>query len=274
MTKEHVSTWKSLWTGSMSRAVKIGLDMFTLAAALVMAFVLRFEGLPPVREGWRHFVLAHLSISGPNVLLVQFGMLYAWGVYSFVWRYVGLAEIRAFNGAFASSALILAAFRLFLPDQLQDFRLPLSVIAIDAILAFGFTLGLRVARRVLSERGERGTWSHADRSDGNAGRKPVLLVGAGQAGLLAARELVGRRDLAVKVEGFVDDAPDKKDAVIQGVKVLGTTADLPDLVKQLNIDHVIITIAKATRPEIRRIVQLCEEIPVKARIIPGLYDIL
>ena len=40
------------------------------------------------------------------------------------------------------------------------------------------------------------------------------------------------------------------------------------------IDHVVITIAKTSRTELRRIVEICEQVPVKTQIIPGLYEIL
>jgi FlaA1/EpsC-like NDP-sugar epimerase len=58
------------------------------------------------------------------------------------------------------------------------------------------------------------------------------------------------------------------------VRVLGTTDDLPRLVREMDIDHVILTIAQASRRDIRRIVGVCEQIPVKIRVIPGLYEIL
>jgi len=101
------------------------------------------------------------------------------------------------------------------------------------------------------------------------------LIGAGQAGVLAAKEIEGRGDMELEIKGFIDDDKMKiSRGVVQGLKVLGTTADLPHLVRQLGIDHVVITIAQASRQDIRRIVKICEEIPVKVRIIPGLYEIL
>jgi FlaA1/EpsC-like NDP-sugar epimerase len=103
---------------------------------------------------------------------------------------------------------------------------------------------------------------------------PVLLVGAGRAGVQAAREIVGRGDMDLEIVGFVDDDPAKQGTVIQGFKVIGTSRDLPRLVPELGIHHVVITIAQASRTDIRRIVEICESIPVKAQIIPGLYQIL
>ena len=61
--------------------------------------------------------------------------------------------------------------------------------------------------------------------------------------MLAAREIEGRGDMSLEVKGFVDDDPEKRGAVIHGFRVLGTTEDLPRLVKELGIDQVVITIA-------------------------------
>src|SRR5262249_46653102 len=71
-----------------------------------------------------------------------------------------------------------------------------------------------------------------------------------------------------------DDDEGKVGSVIQGIRVLGTTDDLPKLVSKLKIDHVIISIAKATRSDFRRILGICEEIPIKVRVVPGLIEIL
>ncbi|MBP7676266.1 MAG: polysaccharide biosynthesis protein, partial [Thermoanaerobaculia bacterium] len=105
-------------------------------------------------------------------------------------------------------------------------------------------------------------------------RKAVLIVGAGRAGVLAIREIFGRGDLDIEVKGFIDDDSQKIGSTIQDVKVLGTAEDIPRLVRELEIDHVVITIAKGSRAEILRIVEICDKVPVKVRIIPGLYDIL
>ncbi|MBK7726590.1 MAG: polysaccharide biosynthesis protein [Dehalococcoidia bacterium] len=56
--------------------------------------------------------------------------------------------------------------------------------------------------------------------------------------------------------------------------MLGTSEDIPRLVRDLQIDHVVITIAKGSRTDILRMVEICDRVPVKVRIIPGLYDIL
>jgi FlaA1/EpsC-like NDP-sugar epimerase len=106
------------------------------------------------------------------------------------------------------------------------------------------------------------------------GKRRVLLIGAGSAGKLAAKEIRKRADMNLEIIGFVDDDPQKFGAVIQQIKVLGNTKDLPRLVSELNIDHVIITIAATSRQEFKRIMKSCEQIPIKVQVIPSVYEIL
>ncbi len=255
----------NLWNRLLTQRVQFALDLAALSATFVFVYVLRFELAPT--GGQLRLMLYQL----PLVVLVQFAALQLTGVYSFIWRYISLGEVKAFVYAAAASFLPIVALRLALTDRLQEWRVPLSIIVMDTAFAFGGVLGLRVVRRLLYERYEK-----LKQESGRRGREltPVLLVGAGQAGVLAAREIVNRASTGLDVKGFLDDDPKKHGAVVAGVRVLGTTADLPRLVPELGIDHVIITIARASRKDIAALVSLCDRVPVKVRIIPGLFEIL
>ncbi|MFZ9889602.1 MAG: nucleoside-diphosphate sugar epimerase/dehydratase, partial [Myxococcota bacterium] len=254
------------WARFLTRPYQFLLDIGVLGAAFFTSYLLRFELDVPVN--FQRNALVQL----PFVLLVQFGALFAAGVYAFVWRYVGLRELRAFLRAAAWSLAPLLLVRLLGQDSHLAWRIPLSIIVLDTVLGMGSVLGLRVLRRALYERYERHRGLHGN-VDGGA-RKLVLLVGAGRAGVMAARELLGRGDAGVELCGFIDDDINKQGLIIHGLKVLGTTKDLPRLVRSLDVDHVIITIASAAREDIRRIARVCEEIPVRMRIIPGLFELL
>ncbi len=252
------------WGRMMNRTTQFALDVGVLGSAFVAAYLLRFD-----------FVLTgdqarYFTIQLPLVLLVQFSALFVTGVYAFIWRYVGLTELTSFVKAAFWSGMVLIGLRLLLPGSLQHWRVPLSVILIDTVLAFGGVLGMRIIRRVVFERYEKQRHSAGT----NGKRKPVLLVGAGRAGVLAAKEIQGRGDMGLEILGFVDDDPEKRGAVIQGVKVLGTSRDLPRLTEKLGVDHVIITIARAGRKELRRIVEICDRCNMSKRIIPSFFEIL
>ena len=261
--------WNNSTFGSgayLTRKTQFGLDASTLVGAFILAYLLRFDFAVPHREA------VYFLIRLPLVLAVQLVTLRLTGVNAFVWRYVGLSEIRAFVRGAIFSVFPLLLMRLLLSDNYQAFRIPVSIILADTFLAFGGTLALRVLRRVIYEKYEKGG-NVADLLTSRK-KKRVLLVGAGRAGVLAAREIQNSGKVDLDIRGFVDDDPAKRRAVISGVKVLGTTNDLPKLVRDLHIDHVVISMAKASRRDFRRILSICQEIPVKARTIPGLYEIL
>jgi FlaA1/EpsC-like NDP-sugar epimerase len=249
------------------------LDISVLLAAFVVAYLLRFDFEIP-RKYW-HYVL----IQTPFVVLLQFFALTLVGGRAFIWRYTNMAHIKSFFYAALGSLFVVVLLRFELPEAHQAWRIPLSVTLFDSVLAFGGTFGLRMLRRGLYEHAKRRKQVKGT-GNGNGGRNgkpklPVLLIGAGQAGVLAAKEIDGRGDLELDIKGFVDDDRMKLGrSVVQRHKVLGTTEDLAHLVHSLEIDHVVITIAQASRQEIRRIVEICEQIPVRVRIIPGLYEIL
>lgn len=252
------------WTRLPARRLQFTLDIAVLAAAFGFSYLLRFDFA--LSDDDRHAALIQL----PLVVLLQFLALSLTGVYAFIWRYIGLSDLRAFAWAALASSAPLLALRYGLPSSLAAWRVPVSVIIMDTFFAFGGALGLRLLRRVLYERYER--LQHEPVRGGR--RIPTLLIGAGRAGVLAAKEILDRRDTAMDLRGFADDDPEKKGSVIQGLKVLGSTRELERLVRHHQIEQVVLTIAHASRQDIQRIVSLCEQIPVKVRIIPGLYEIL
>jgi FlaA1/EpsC-like NDP-sugar epimerase len=243
------------------------LDTLVLISAFVFAYQLRFEFDVPAKD------LRSMLYQLPVVLLLQLLLLRWAGIYAFIWRYVGMAEVRSFLVAAFWSAVPMLILRLLLPEQLQVARIPISIAFMDTLLAFGGVLGLRLVRRAFYEHDvkRQNTGLHLEKG---IARKPVLLIGAGRAGMLVAREIQFRGDVHLDVRGFVDDDPNKLGTVIQGVKVLGRTADIPHLVSELHIDHVVISFAEASRREFRRILDICEQARVRVRIVPGIYELL
>ncbi|HTC94826.1 MAG TPA: nucleoside-diphosphate sugar epimerase/dehydratase [Terriglobales bacterium] len=252
---------KLLWT----KRYHVLIDLASLTAAFTISYLLRFDFAIPARE-----VSAYLR-QLPYVVTLQFVALLLSGIYNFLWRYTGLREARSFVTATLYSSLPVLVLRGLLPDSLKFWRVPLSVIFADAVLVFLVVLGARVLRRVFYERSLRLHPSHV-RTD--SARKPVLLIGAGRAGRWAAGEIQNGPFSELDIRGFVDDHSEKQDSVIEGVRVLGTSSDLPRLVRELDIDHVIITIARASRSDFQRILGICEAIPVRVRVIPNLWEVL
>ena len=252
--------------GLLTKRVQVVLDIVVLSGAFVAAYLFRFDFILPASE------LGRLKWQLPAIVLLQILCQWGWGIYRFVWRYIGLAEVRAFIGAALTCLCVLFVVRFGLPAMTVDFRVYGSIAFIDVGLAFTGTLGIRVFRRMIYESGERGGDANAKAK--GSGKTKVLLVGAGKAGVMVAREIRGGALPQVDVRAFVDDDMEKVGSVINGLKVIGTTSEIAGLVATEGFDEIFITIARASRGDLRRIVQVCESTGIPTRIIPGLYEIL
>ncbi len=240
----------------------IAADAFLFAAAFAISYLLRYEFAIPRAE------MPAFETQLLFVPLVQTGAMVLLGVYRYIWRYVGVAELKSFVLAAAISTMVQLPLRLFAP-ALHDWAVPLSVTAIDAVFGFSAVLGARVARRLVYEHAHRKRHSESRQ----AGEEMGLLIGAGRVGRSLLAELEQNRNSRLIVRGFVDDDPEKRGMVIQGVKVVGCTDDLPWLVPTLGIDHVVITMMRASRKDLRRIKEICESIPVRVKIVPSMWEL-
>jgi FlaA1/EpsC-like NDP-sugar epimerase len=103
--------------------------------------------------------------------------------------------------------------------------------------------------------------------------KRLIIVGAGEAGRMLAREVANRARGQYEMAGFLDDAPGLAGTSVDGFPVLGATAALPDAVRRERADEVLIAVPSAGREFVRRIVALCRDASVPYRIAPGLLEI-
>ncbi len=263
MAANEEKTSEHFWF--LRRPVQFLADVAVLCIAFFIAY------LPAVNIQLGEFYLDIALLQLPFVLLVQFSALFLVGAYSLIWRYVSIEDIRVFIKAAAISCVILVAFRfLLIFTQFNLWQVPVSVILIDTVMAFGGLLALRILRRFFYELNEKNRTYTGKR---RLKQKPTLLVGAGRMGATLAKEMVGRADAELDIRGFVDDDPGKRGGSVNRIKVLGTTDDLAKLVDELAIEQVVIAIDQAQGKEIRRIMEVCTSIPVKAMIVPSLNEI-
>jgi FlaA1/EpsC-like NDP-sugar epimerase len=251
------------------RFSQVGLDLLLLIAAFGVSFMLRFDFSPPTP------MVGRLLLTGPYVVLFEYLVLVSFGVHRFSWRYIGLREgARIFLASSVSSGVLVAS-RLIAGELQYDIAylrhgvIPLGVLASNFALSVLLICGVRIARRML---GEHLASNRLALTAGPAVR--TLLVGAGEAGVLVARELRSRPDLSLRAVGFVDDDPRKIGTMIYGIPVIGATAQLPALCVKHRAKQVLVTMANVPGTTIRRIVQLCETAEIPVKIIPGVYEIV
>jgi len=100
----------------------------------------------------------------------------------------------------------------------------------------------------------------------------LLIVGVGEVGRTVMRHVVAQPALGYHVVGFVDDDPDKASTDIGRFSALGSTTQIPRLVKELAVDEVIITLPWMYHRKIVSIIAQCEREQVRVRIVPDMFQ--
>ncbi len=196
----------------------------------------------------------------PVVLIVKLAVFSYFRLFRGWWRYVGLSDLLDIIKAAAVSTPIIYAV-VHLTHGFTYY--PRSVFIIDPILTVFVIGGTRFAVRINTEHTRR-----------YIAHSATIIVGAGQAGSTIARELKTNQRLDYAPIGFVDDDPTKKGVRIQGIKVLGSTGELPGIITENEVAHVLIAIPSATGRQIQRIMDICRKCSVDFKTLPALGDII
>ncbi len=248
--------------------LKHGLDVLTVVLGTVLAYAVRFERIP---EDPFIVQMGFLVVALP---LVRLGMGRMAGAHRSSWRLFGLPEAIVLARTVALVSMLLLLARILHPRIAPtQTAIPLSVIALEGFLTLVVMTAARVGVRLLHEHAER-----SQRSLGGDGapRKVVraLLVGAGRAGRMTARELKQCPDAGYEPVGFLDDSPERHGQEIEHVRVLGSTAQAAELARATKAEALILTMPAASGTEIRGVVERCRATGLPIRTVPGLHELL
>ncbi|MDQ0200748.1 polysaccharide biosynthesis protein [Neobacillus ginsengisoli] len=105
-------------------------------------------------------------------------------------------------------------------------------------------------------------------------KKRTLIIGAGSAGLMVARQLLKNVDAELKPVAFIDDDPKKYKLQYLDIPMFGNTNQIQDAVSSLKIENIVIAIPSLKRAELNRIFDECAKTKVKTQIIPMLEDLM
>ena len=234
-------------------------DGLLVATAWWLAFELRFDhGVPPYYDTL--FKRTLLIVVGIKLLVfILFGFYDRW------WRYVSTRDMwGAARGVTVAS--LVADVTVYFASPVADVRLPRSIAVMDWLLLLAFIAGSRLIARSVFERPTPGRLV--------ARGKEVLVIGAGEAARDTIREMHRNPQLGYTPIGLVDDDPRKKNIRIHGVRVLGTTADLPHLLRDNKPDEILIAVPSASGEFRRAVVTTTRELGVPVKTLPGLHELI
>jgi FlaA1/EpsC-like NDP-sugar epimerase len=237
-------------------------DSLILAGAIVLAFLLRFDFALPAR--YLGALWAYILLSWGAKLPI----FYLLGFYRFSWSYISLLELWTVLKGVTYSSLVFGA-ALFLLREVRLFALfPRSILFLDYFLALLGVGGFRASRRL---------WLMLARRGPLEGER-TLIVGAGDAGEQLLRSMLQDRRRPASPPylpvGFVDDDPAKQGLSIHGVRVLGPRRELPRLIRDHNVESLLIAMPSAPAAVIRETVELARRAGLrKVKVLPFLSEL-
>ena len=239
-------------------------DLLLIPVIAYSAFVLRFDWRVYVaRDEYLSFVVAALVLK--PVVFHLFGM------YRRYWRYASVADLLALTLAAAASTIVMGIFITARATLSADYQFSRAVLLLDGLLTLLALGGVRLSVRVISEsRRPRAT----EERRAPTGRRRVLIVGAGQAGTMMAREMERNQHLGIVAVGYLDDDRTKVGKQIQGLRVFGTTKDMADIVEKFRVDEVLIAMPTAPGTLLRSIAENARQLGVASRTMPGVFELL
>jgi len=235
------------------------LDVFLVNLALGLAMWLRFEGAVPPKV-----IDGALRLAIPFTV-VRISCFYAFGLYNRLWQYASTGEILSIVRAVTLGSLLNVSLAYFLMER-DGFPLPRSVFVFAWLLEVFFVGGIRFCWRLYRD--------YVLKTTVLLEGKPVLIVGAGDAGVAVAREMKNHFGQHRQPVGFVDDDPQKQGMQLMGLRVLGGRDDIPRLVYDCAVEEIIIAMPSVSGRVVRELVEICQSTGVRLKTLPGMYELI
>ncbi|MEW8985746.1 MAG: nucleoside-diphosphate sugar epimerase/dehydratase [Bacillus sp. (in: firmicutes)] len=205
------------------------------------------------------YELPMLLTSSIALLLSHHVFAYSYKLYNKAWRYASVGELVVIVKVVTFSILTTLVVQLIAFQNIYIRALLLTWML--HVLLIG---GTRFSRRIIDSRNTTRVKAF----------KRTLIVGAGAAGTMVARQLLSNGDHDLKPVAFVDDDIAKIKLDILGVQVLGDTSKISTIVKEYAIDNIVIAIPSLSNKEIKHIIDECVKTTAKTHIIPKLEDLV
>ncbi len=246
---------------------KLLLDAFAFALAFVVSHVLRFS----FQEVYTHF--EKIANFLPYIVLIRLLMFAVFRLYSSMWRYSSLHDLKNIVKAASAGSLLIVlldfAFKVGLCSRF--------IMITDWVLVIFYTGAIRMVIRYFHENPLETLRNRQIIPKS----KRILIYGAGRAGEMLLRSIHNtstlKTGIAIDVIGFIDDDPEKIGKYIHEKRVIGTGKDLKELVDRHQITDIYFAIPALSGAETRQILQLIREQVndlVDVKTIPGLRDLI
>jgi len=230
-------------------------DLMIFVVSLFLSFLLRFDfSLPPQ-------LTKSLVASIILFPIIKSLCFYVTNLYKISWEYVGIKDMYNLIKASVISTLLLGFVILFNHTTIFS-GFPRSVLVIDLVFTLLLTSGLRFSKRMFVELIK---FKQLD-------ARPTLIIGTGDSGETAARDLLKNRTKSNTLIGFLDDEVERIGTFIHNVKVLGKIKDLESIACSYDIQSIVIAIPSLEHKKLQDIYHMASSAGIiDIKVVPRLY---
>lgn len=243
------------------------LDFAVVNLAFILAYLLRYylqvgsEVLDQYQASLYDYLTVEIGFSLVFFVLLQFKGFY---------RLPRSSTLLDEAGVICSTTLISVAtvmVVIFIGQPLSRSRLML-------VYLVPLTFGLLFLERFLAARLRHWQWKRG------VGVRNLVVVGATDAASRLMQTLVEKPKLGYRLLGYVDDELRFSEWTIparypngQPIEHIGTNRNLPDLIKQQQVQEIIIALPAAMHATINEVISQCREYEVEFTLVPDIFEL-
>lgn len=206
-----------------------------------------------------HVLTWPLIVSSMTLLISHHIFSFIYKLYNKAWEYASIGELFIIFKAITFSILTTAVMQQLI-EQEAHFRLLAVTWMIHMLLIGGSRFFWRMYRDTYISR--------------SSSKKRTLIIGAGSAGTMVARQLNKSADADMHPVAFIDDNVNKQKLDILGIPVVGGVGTIEEKVRDLEIENIIIAIPSLSKKGLQNIFNECLKTKAKTQIIPMLEDLI
>lgn len=260
---------KLLVDGSSQRGpIKYIVDFSIVVLSYWLSYLLRFEGSIPPQE--TYVILHTYPLFIGSFIFCNF----FFKLTRSVWRYVSIRDLErivVFAVLFNSLGLLLSF--IFFRDIAV--RMPRSIFVLNVIFVFLGLSGVRVLYRISVEKfggfdSENSSVSKHNKH--SVKKKNVLIIGDEDTAFSLQADIIKSYNAMLKIVGFITQNRERVGNRINAIPVIGTIADIEDIVRKEKVEYVFIAVDHADNRQMKEIIRKIQNLGVETRIVPTVID--
>lgn len=187
-------------------------------------------------------------------------------LYDKMWRYADIEDFFYAGIASLTANLVFMSFTMIIGTDENRLNYGARIYIIMSLLSTFLTFIFRLVYR-LNKIIER-------KNTTNKNRRRLMIVGGGEGAATVLSELAKSPENEYVPICIVDDDPEKIGRRIGGVKIEGSTYDIPEICEREDIEVILFTISQINLADKKRILDICAKTHLEVKIIPNVYGLI